>query len=111
MSAEFRIAVIGGDGIGPEVTEQAIRVAEAAVANGGATAGAANGGRGARCAPAASSFSVGDILAGVPLMAKSSCSWLLASAARRRTPLTINAPDLVATAWESLLFVRPSQMP
>jgi tartrate dehydrogenase/decarboxylase/D-malate dehydrogenase len=35
MSAEFRIAVIGGDGIGPEVTEQAIRVAEAAVAKTG----------------------------------------------------------------------------
>jgi tartrate dehydrogenase/decarboxylase/D-malate dehydrogenase len=28
--ASFRIAVIGGDGIGPEVTEQAIRVADAA---------------------------------------------------------------------------------
>ena len=27
----FRIAVIGGDGIGPEVIEQAIRVADAAV--------------------------------------------------------------------------------
>src|SRR5262245_22232611 len=29
--AAFRIAVIGGDGIGPEVTEQAIRVADRAV--------------------------------------------------------------------------------
>src|SRR5947208_584801 len=29
--ASFRIAVIGGDGIGPEVIEQAIRVAERAV--------------------------------------------------------------------------------
>ena len=32
MSVSYRIAVIGGDGIGPEVTEQAVRVAEAAVA-------------------------------------------------------------------------------
>jgi tartrate dehydrogenase/decarboxylase/D-malate dehydrogenase len=30
--AAFRIAVIGGDGIGPEVTDQAVRVADAAVA-------------------------------------------------------------------------------
>ena len=30
MSGKYRIAVIGGDGIGPEVTEQAILVAEAA---------------------------------------------------------------------------------
>src|SRR5213592_1064758 len=30
--AAFRIAVIGGDGIGPEVTEQAVRVADAASA-------------------------------------------------------------------------------
>ena len=29
--AAFRIAVIGGDGIGPEVIDQAIRVADAAV--------------------------------------------------------------------------------
>jgi tartrate dehydrogenase/decarboxylase/D-malate dehydrogenase len=29
--AAFRVAVIGGDGIGPEVTEQAVRVADAAV--------------------------------------------------------------------------------
>ena len=62
-------------------------------------------------APAASSFSVGDILAGVPRMARSSCNWLLASAARRRTPCTLIAPDLVAMACESLLFVRPNQMP
>jgi tartrate dehydrogenase/decarboxylase / D-malate dehydrogenase len=34
--AAFRIAVIGGDGIGPEVTEQAIRVADAALARAGA---------------------------------------------------------------------------
>jgi tartrate dehydrogenase/decarboxylase / D-malate dehydrogenase len=34
--AAFRIAVIGGDGIGPEVTEQAIRVADAALAREGA---------------------------------------------------------------------------
>src|SRR5947208_3278123 len=32
---QFRIAVIGGDGIGPEVIEQAIRVADAAVRAGG----------------------------------------------------------------------------
>src|SRR5262249_36863173 len=31
--AALRIAVIGGDGIGPEVTEQAVRVADAAVAS------------------------------------------------------------------------------
>ena len=30
--AAFRIAVIGGDGIGPEVIEQAVRVADAAIA-------------------------------------------------------------------------------
>jgi tartrate dehydrogenase/decarboxylase/D-malate dehydrogenase len=35
--ANFRVAVIGGDGIGPEVTEQAIRAAEAAVKADGAT--------------------------------------------------------------------------
>src|SRR5438552_18714376 len=35
--AAFRIAVIGSDGIGPEVTEQAIRVADAALAGAGAT--------------------------------------------------------------------------
>jgi tartrate dehydrogenase/decarboxylase/D-malate dehydrogenase len=35
--AKFRIAVIGGDGIGPEVTEQAVRAAEAAVKADGAT--------------------------------------------------------------------------
>jgi tartrate dehydrogenase/decarboxylase/D-malate dehydrogenase len=35
--AAFRIAVIGGDGIGPEVIEQAIRVADRAVRAGGAT--------------------------------------------------------------------------
>jgi tartrate dehydrogenase/decarboxylase/D-malate dehydrogenase len=29
--ADFRVAVIGGDGIGPEVTEQAVRVADAAL--------------------------------------------------------------------------------
>ena len=29
--AAFRIAVIGGDGIGPEVIDQAIRVADAAL--------------------------------------------------------------------------------
>ncbi len=29
--AVFRVAVIGGDGIGPEVTDQAVRVADAAV--------------------------------------------------------------------------------
>ena len=29
--AVFRIAVIGGDGIGPEVIDQAIRVADAAL--------------------------------------------------------------------------------
>src|SRR5215471_7587731 len=34
--ASFRIAVIGGDGIGPEVIDQAIRVAEAAVRHDGA---------------------------------------------------------------------------
>ena len=34
--ANFRIAVIGGDGIGPEVTEQAIRAADAAVRADGA---------------------------------------------------------------------------
>ena len=93
----------------------------AAAVGGGTSAGAAGGGAaaraagpgaaGARCALATSSFSVGDILAGVPRMASSSCSWLLASEARRRTPRTIIAPDLVATAWESLLFVRPSQVP
>jgi tartrate dehydrogenase/decarboxylase/D-malate dehydrogenase len=33
--ASFRIAVIGGDGIGPEVIEQAIRVADRAVGRGG----------------------------------------------------------------------------
>jgi len=33
--SQFRIAVIGGDGIGPEVIEQAIRAAEAAVRAGG----------------------------------------------------------------------------
>ena len=32
MPASYRIAVIGGDGIGPEVTEHAVRVADAAVA-------------------------------------------------------------------------------
>ncbi len=31
--AVFRIAVIGGDGIGPEVIDQAIRVAEVAAAS------------------------------------------------------------------------------
>jgi tartrate dehydrogenase/decarboxylase / D-malate dehydrogenase len=35
--AAFRIAVIGGDGIGPEVTEQAVRVADAALRHEGAT--------------------------------------------------------------------------
>jgi tartrate dehydrogenase/decarboxylase/D-malate dehydrogenase len=35
--AAFRIAVIGGDGIGPEVTQEAIRVADAAAARDGAT--------------------------------------------------------------------------
>ena len=35
MSKVFRIAVIGGDGIGPEVTEQAIRVSEAAAIKAG----------------------------------------------------------------------------
>src|SRR5262249_10605026 len=35
--AAFRIAVIGGDGIGPEVIEQAVRVADAAVARNGKT--------------------------------------------------------------------------
>lgn len=35
MSPEFRIAVIGGDGIGPEVTEQAIRVSSAAATKAG----------------------------------------------------------------------------
>src|SRR5262245_14875163 len=35
--AKFRIAVIGGDGIGPEVTEQAVRAADAAVKADGAT--------------------------------------------------------------------------
>jgi tartrate dehydrogenase/decarboxylase / D-malate dehydrogenase len=34
--AVLRVAVIGGDGIGPEVTEQAVRVAEAAVRRAGA---------------------------------------------------------------------------
>src|SRR5438270_408677 len=34
--AKFRIAVIGGDGIGPEVTEQAVRAADAAVKADGA---------------------------------------------------------------------------
>jgi tartrate dehydrogenase/decarboxylase/D-malate dehydrogenase len=34
--AASRVAVIGGDGIGPEVTEQAIRVADAALARAGA---------------------------------------------------------------------------
>ena len=29
--ADYRVAVIGGDGIGPEVTEQAVRVADAAL--------------------------------------------------------------------------------
>jgi tartrate dehydrogenase/decarboxylase / D-malate dehydrogenase len=35
--AAFRIAVIGGDGIGPEVIEQALRVADAALRHDGAT--------------------------------------------------------------------------
>ncbi len=35
--AAFRIAVLGGDGIGPEVTDQAIRVADAALARDGAS--------------------------------------------------------------------------
>jgi tartrate dehydrogenase/decarboxylase/D-malate dehydrogenase len=35
--SHFRIAVIGGDGIGPEVTEHAIRVSEAAAAKFGST--------------------------------------------------------------------------
>lgn len=35
--ASFRIAVIGGDGIGPEVIDQAIRVVDAAVARDGAS--------------------------------------------------------------------------
>jgi tartrate dehydrogenase/decarboxylase / D-malate dehydrogenase len=34
--AVFRVAVIGGDGIGPEVTEQAVRVADAALRHNGA---------------------------------------------------------------------------
>jgi tartrate dehydrogenase/decarboxylase/D-malate dehydrogenase len=34
--AVLRVAVIGGDGIGPEVTEQAVRVAEAAIRRSGA---------------------------------------------------------------------------
>ena len=34
--ASFRIAVIGGDGIGPEVIEQAVRVADAAARKDGA---------------------------------------------------------------------------
>ncbi len=34
---QFRIAVIGGDGIGPEVTREAMRVAEAAVSRTGST--------------------------------------------------------------------------
>src|SRR5260370_42230204 len=34
--AAFRIAVIGGDGIGPEVVDQAIRVADAALRSDGA---------------------------------------------------------------------------
>jgi tartrate dehydrogenase/decarboxylase/D-malate dehydrogenase len=33
--AVFRVAVIGGDGIGPEVTEQAVRVADAALRHNG----------------------------------------------------------------------------
>src|SRR6516225_8107418 len=35
--AAWRIAVIGGDGIGPEVTEQAVRVANAALRHDQAT--------------------------------------------------------------------------
>lgn len=35
MSADFRIAVIGGDGIGPEVTEHAMRVSEVAAKKAG----------------------------------------------------------------------------
>jgi tartrate dehydrogenase/decarboxylase / D-malate dehydrogenase len=35
--AVFRVAVIGGDGIGPEVTDQAVRVADAARRHDGAT--------------------------------------------------------------------------
>src|SRR5438105_1667984 len=35
--AAFRIAVIGGDGIGPEVIDEAIRVSDAAVRHDGAT--------------------------------------------------------------------------
>ena len=36
--AASRIAVIGGDGIGPEVIDQAVRVADAAVARNDRTA-------------------------------------------------------------------------
>ena len=45
--AALRIAVIGGDGIGPEVIEQAIRVADAAVRHDGARPSSGTAFRGA----------------------------------------------------------------
>ena len=37
MAADFRIAVLGGDGIGPEVTDVAVAIARAALADAGVT--------------------------------------------------------------------------